>query len=380
MLRWLSRCLPGFSTVALLLLLACAFLDFDEFVIAAGTRLSFFEAANGGVGSVAWSRGELTLKLSQKIFIFYYYVAHIDTTCFAARLCLALIWVKSKTKLTLRRRQIPLPETLLQDGSPLLKPSRGVSPPPPYTSTPPSPQLAGLTLSPPSEVTHAIIVPNYSESVDTLASTLRVLASHPRARTQYEIYLAMEQKEECSDSKAATLVLLFERSFAAVRTTFHPPDLAGEIAGKSSNVAFAARQIFRDHQLNPGKLDVIMTVIDCECGHYFRFLSDHSKADTHLLQDYFTEIRRLHHTHPRSGSALYVCPIIFDRNANSTNIMVRVADILWGGAGLSNFLPWSTIMIPTSVYSLPLPLAEEVGGWDGDATAIGEGKMTSLWL
>lgn len=54
--------------------------------------------------------------------------------------------------------------------------------------------------------------------------------------------------------------------------------------------------------------------------------------------------------------------------------MVRVADILWGAAGLSSNLPWSTILIPTSVYSLPLPLAEEVGGWDGDATAIGEGN------
>jgi hypothetical protein len=67
----------------------------------------------------------------------------------------------------------------------LMKPRRGVSPPPPYTSSPPSPQLAES--SPAGEVTHAIIVPNYSETLETLASTLRVLASHPRARTQYEV-------------------------------------------------------------------------------------------------------------------------------------------------------------------------------------------------
>lgn len=265
MLRWWSRCLPGFSTIALLILLAFAFLDLDKIVIAAGTRLNLFEATNGGTASVVGPRDELKLKLSQKIFIFYCYLAHIDTTCFAIRLCLAFIWVKSKTKLTLRRRQVPLPETLLQDGSPLLKPARGVSPPPPYTSSPPSPQLSGLTLSPPSEVTHAIIVPNYSETLETLAATLRVLASHPRARTQYEIYLAMEQKEEGSESKASTLTSLFQKSFAGMHTTFHPPDLPGEIAGKSSNVAFAARQIFHDNQQNPGKLDIIMTVIDCEC-------------------------------------------------------------------------------------------------------------------
>lgn len=34
--------------------------------------------------------------------------------------------------------------------------------------------------------------------------------------------------------------------------------------------------------------------------------------------------------------------------------------------------PGSAISIPTSVYSLPLSLAEKVGGWDSDPTAIGE--------
>jgi hypothetical protein len=37
------------------------------------------------------------------------------------------------------------------------------------------------------EVIHAIIVPNYCEDLHTLRTTLDVLASHPRARTQYEV-------------------------------------------------------------------------------------------------------------------------------------------------------------------------------------------------
>jgi hypothetical protein len=95
-------------------------------------------------------------------------------------------------------------------------------------------------------------------------------------------------------------------------------------------------------------------------------------ADTHLLCDYFTEIRRHHHTTADAHRALYACPIVFDRNAHEVPTVVRVADILWGAAGLSGYLPWATIHIPTSVYSLPLSLAEDVGGWDGDPTAIGE--------
>lgn len=95
-------------------------------------------------------------------------------------------------------------------------------------------------------------------------------------------------------------------------------------------------------------------------------------ADTHLLQDYFTEIRRLHHTNINEADrSFYCCPIIFDRNSHQTPVLVRCADLIWGFAGMST-MSGPPISIPTSVYSLPLPLAERVGGWDSDLTAIGE--------
>lgn len=96
-------------------------------------------------------------------------------------------------------------------------------------------------------------------------------------------------------------------------------------------------------------------------------------ADTHLSQDYFTEIRRLHYRHiDEADRSFYASPIIFDRNSNEVPVFVRCADLMWGFAGLSAMYPGSPITIPTSVYSLPLVLAEKVGGWDGDPTAIGE--------
>lgn len=96
-------------------------------------------------------------------------------------------------------------------------------------------------------------------------------------------------------------------------------------------------------------------------------------ADTHLPQDYFTEIRRLHYAHrAEADRTVYCCPIVFDRNSQGTPVMVRCADLLWGFAGMSTMCPGAPISIPTSVYSLPLSLADKVGGWDSDPTAIGE--------
>jgi hypothetical protein len=162
-----------------------------------------------------------------------------------------------------------------------------------------------------------------------------------------------------------------------MRATFHPSGLPDEIAGKSSNVAFAAHEIFRNHQAEGDKSDTIITVIDCKVSESHALPLPQKKltfssADTHLLQDYFSEIRRLHLENPDRSRAFYVSPIVFDRNSNETHVLVRVADILWGGAGLAGYLPWAPIHIPTSVYSLPIGLAKDVGGWDGDATAIGE--------
>lgn len=81
----------------------------------------------------------------------------------------------------------------------------------------------------------------------------------------------MEQKEAGAAEKAEKLVSLYEKSFALVQPTFHPPGLPLEIAGKSSNVAFAARCIGQVHRAELGSesCNVIITVMDGECCHAY---------------------------------------------------------------------------------------------------------------
>jgi Glycosyl transferase family group 2 len=73
-----------------------------------------------------------------------------------------------------------------------------------------------------------------------------------------------------------------------------------------------------------------------------------------------------------AATTMYIAPIVFDRNAHTVPILVRVADLLWCGAGLSGLYEGSMVSPPTSVYSLSLSLVERVGGWDGGDEAIGE--------
>jgi hypothetical protein len=190
----------------------------------------------------------------------------------------------------------------------------------------------------------------------------------------------MEQKETGAINKATELISQFEMVFSCIQATFHPFGVVGEIAGKSSNVAYAARHIMNVHarEGDPGVMDTLITVIDGMLkgnldNIVYKQTNTLSLADTHLLQDYFSEIRRLHLDEEVSPErSFYSCPIIFDRNSLQTPALVRCADLMWGFAGISAMYPSSPICIPTSVYTLPLALAKRVGGWDSDASAIGE--------
>ena len=96
-------------------------------------------------------------------------------------------------------------------------------------------------------------------------------------------------------------------------------------------------------------------------------------ADTHLSANYFAELSAKHFEFSNTAeTTIYAVPIIFDRNAHKVPALVRLSDIVWCAAGLSGLYPGSTIVIPTSVYSIPLSLVEIVGGWDTGAEAIGE--------
>lgn len=93
----------------------------------------------------------------------------------------------------------------------------------------------------------------------------------------HQVYLAMEQKESAAPEKASKLVAAFEKSFLGIHTTFHPAGLQGEIAGKSSNVAYAARRIVETHraELNANNCNVIITVMDGEISPSEVFLTLH---------------------------------------------------------------------------------------------------------
>lgn len=184
MWTWFSRCVPVFSLFLLITLLLLAFPDVPE-------RLSHLAPWSRNVPPSHHNndpRHPTPLSLAQKLFIGYVIALHCNAVGFTARLAWALSRMVVETRAVLRRR--PASKSFgspIASDSPPFADSPIIYPSPAPTPEPTTFELGLLEEGEGGEVIHAIILPNYSEDLDTLQTTLNVLASHPRASTQYEV-------------------------------------------------------------------------------------------------------------------------------------------------------------------------------------------------
>lgn len=177
--------MPGLSIIALIMLLLGAFTNVFESSLWKGWYPpSTGETEQDGI----WSG----LSIAQSIFVVYALVVHCHLFGFTLRLAFSIFSATGKTKLAFERR--------FWSTSPSSPPSEnGEFTEEQYPMSPVSVSSAdSLIAKPPQtdvlanefpeeEIVHAIILPNYGEDLHTLETTLKVLASHPRAKTQYEV-------------------------------------------------------------------------------------------------------------------------------------------------------------------------------------------------
>lgn len=161
MLQWLSRCTPGITVIFLIVLIIATIIDSKTY----------------GISPV------------ERFIMIYTTLVHINAAVFSCRLIWALICVEKGTRELLRRRDQPTSK----DNYTGLDNS--------FSDAPDEAQnddvyTNGYTngdihkaplLEEEAEVLHVMILPNYMEDLETLRRTLSVLASHPRAKKQYEV-------------------------------------------------------------------------------------------------------------------------------------------------------------------------------------------------
>jgi hypothetical protein len=214
-----------------------------------------------------------------------------------------------------------------------------------------------------SDVAHIVILPNYNEDEKMMKQTLENIARSPMASDNIRVVLAMEAREgKKGQLKAERLIEETKHLFADICAAYHPKNLPGEVAGKSSNTQWGYRQALRIYAPLLNKLDasrIFLTVGD---------------ADTLWHPQFFSAMayQGLTMSHEERAWTVWQPPVLLLRNLWSVPGPTRVSaygTFMFELSGLA-FQTFGS-HLAYSAYSLTLALAShpDVSGWDTDVIA-----------
>src|SRR5207249_2044770 len=196
-------------------------------------------------------------------------------------------------------------------------------------------------------------IPNYNESVAKLRQSLTVMAATAGARDNVVPVLAMEDADPEAREKAAVLADEFHERFADFLVTFHPYGLPGEVRGKSSNQAWAARCAVEELVGRHGHDLDHLTVTSCD-------------ADTQFPERYFECLTFMFATEKNRYRRFWQAPIFFYNNIWQVPAPLRVTNAMSGMIHLSRLSRKRKVLFSQSTYSLSMRMAHDVGYWATD--------------
>jgi cellulose synthase/poly-beta-1,6-N-acetylglucosamine synthase-like glycosyltransferase len=200
------------------------------------------------------------------------------------------------------------------------------------------------------KVWHVVIIPEYKEPVHILRRTLQNLMAQDFPQDQMMIVLATEAKDDAATGTAEILKKEFGTKFGQFLVTSHPLKV-GEIAGKSSNMAWAARRATDKLAEKKISLDYA-TITSCD-------------ADALPHPKYFSALAYQFLTDPDRERHFYQGSIMFYNNIWRIELPYRFLNTLNSIWNLA-FLSQTNRLINFSTYSLSLKTAKDVGFWAVD--------------
>jgi len=201
-------------------------------------------------------------------------------------------------------------------------------------------------------IVHLIFLPTYGESLEVLSSTLTSLARVDYPADRFYVILAIEEREgEVAQQKAKALQAQFADKFGYFFISQHPGNIAGEIAGKGSNIAWAGRQI--------------KSIIDQRGLPYKNILVSTFDADSNVHPQYFNALTATFLSHPRRWRTSYQPIPVFHNNIWTSFSFMRVV-----AYSTTFWLLGETLrpdrLLTFSSHSMPWQALVDVNFWQND--------------
>lgn len=200
------------------------------------------------------------------------------------------------------------------------------------------------------KVHHVIIIPEYKEPKHVLEKTLTNLIKQDYPKKSISVILATEQRDSLAPKTSYYLRNKFKSKFANFWVTRHRLK-RGEVAGKSSNMAYAGKFAYKKCQEFGWNLDYV-TVTSAD-------------SDAQIHPKYFSYLTHAFLTDPKRHYHFYQASIMFYSNIWQVPLPIRVVNTIGSMFSLS-LLKQGKRLINFSTYSLALKTAAQVGFWSSD--------------
>lgn len=201
------------------------------------------------------------------------------------------------------------------------------------------------------EVTHVIIIPNYKESLIKLRETITALAKQTFPLKRIFVVLAMEEREKEAEQKAGSVIGEFAHIFGGIFATYHK-DISGEVKGKSSNEAFAAK-VAHDKLVKAGIIDINYATISSV------------DADSIFDRQYFSYLTYKFINDPKRYNKFWQSANVYYNNIWRVPAPIRVV-AFFGSLWRTGILIQKDRLISNSTYSLSFATLKKIGYWDTD--------------
>ncbi len=200
---------------------------------------------------------------------------------------------------------------------------------------------------------HIVIIPTYKEPKEILERTLTFLSEQEFPARQIDICLATEKRDEEAMEKAQGLKRRFGTRVGNFWITQHTLKL-GEVAGKSSNLAYAGKQV-KNFIDEAGYDKDFITVTSCD-------------ADVSIHPKYFSLLSYQFLKNDKPYNKFWQAAILFYNNIWRVPIFVRVVHTIYSINGIAQLLsPGSNLNYST--YTTSWRLLEKSGFWDVDVVS-----------
>lgn len=205
------------------------------------------------------------------------------------------------------------------------------------------------------DLKHVVLIPNYNENIKTISKNLDSLSKQKHIDPQKKliVVLAMEQRAKGHKQRAEELVKKYKNNFLQIFATYHPDDIPGEIKGKASNEAWAAKEAKKE-LVDKQKLDIDNLIITtCD-------------ADARFNQNYFAALTYEFAKTKNRFLTFWQAPIFWHNNLYQVPAPVRIIGVISSIIYLSHLQDPDGLFFNHSTYSISYKLLDEVGYWDTD--------------